>query len=54
MKEVNYPADKNTIIDIVKSNHPDENISKLLEKLEDKLYNNSADVVSATGVVEHV
>jgi hypothetical protein len=52
LKNVNYPADKNTIISSVKSNNTDNNIAALLEKLEDKLYNNSSEVVSATGLVE--
>jgi hypothetical protein len=52
LKNVNYPADKNTIISSVKSNNTDNNIAGLLEKLEDKLYNNSSEVVSATRLVE--
>lgn len=53
LKVVNYPADKNTIINAVKSNNPDSKVSQLLEKLDDKLYNNSSEVVSTTGLVEH-
>ena len=52
LKNVNYPADKNTIISSVKSNNTANNIAGLLEKLEDRLYNNSSEVVSATGLVE--
>ena len=52
LKNVNYPADKKTIISSVKSNNTDNSIAALLEKLEDKLYNNSSEVVSATGLVE--
>ncbi|HYF99564.1 MAG TPA: DUF2795 domain-containing protein [Candidatus Saccharimonadales bacterium] len=52
LKDINYPADKNTILNSVKSNNMDKNITDLLEKLEDKLYNNSSEVVSATGLVE--
>jgi Protein of unknown function (DUF2795) len=52
LKNVNYPADKNTIIRSVKSNNTANNIAGLLEKLEDRLYNNSSEVVSATGLVE--
>jgi hypothetical protein len=52
LKNVNYPADKKTIISSVKGNNTDNSIAALLEKLEDKLYNNSSEVVSATGLVE--
>ncbi len=52
LKNVNYPADKNTIINSVKSNNTDSNLAQLLDKLEDKLYNNSSEVVSAIGLVE--
>ncbi len=52
LKDVDYPADKNTIINFVKSNNTDNNIVNLLEKVDDKMYNNSSEVVSATGLVE--
>lgn len=52
LKNVNYPADKNTIINSVKTNNANnKNISNLIEKIEDKQYNNSAEIVSATGLV---
>jgi hypothetical protein len=52
LKNVNHPADKITIIKSVKNNNANnKNISDLLEKIEDKQYNNSAEVVSATGLV---
>ena len=52
LKDVNYPADKNTIINSVKNNNANnKNISDLIEKIEDKQYNNSAEVVNATGIV---
>jgi hypothetical protein len=53
LKDIEYPANKNTIINSVKSvGNVDKNITELLEKLEDKQYGNSAEVVSATGLVE--
>ena len=53
LKDVNYPADKNTIINSVKNNNAanNKNISDLIEKIEDKQRNNSAEVVSASGLV---
>jgi len=52
LKDVNYPADKNTIINSFKTNNANnKNISNLIEKIEDKQYNNSAEIVSATGLV---
>ena len=53
LKDVNFPADKNTIINSVKNNNAANNksISYFIEKIEDKQYNNSAEVVSATGLV---
>ena len=53
LKDMEYPADKNKIINFVKSvGSTDENIMELLEKIEDKQYSNSAEVVSASGLVE--
>jgi uncharacterized protein DUF2795 len=53
LKDIEYPANKNTIISSVKSiGNVDEDMIKLIEKLDDKQYNNSAEVVSATGLVE--
>ena len=48
-----YPADKNKILGFVKSiGNTDKNIMELLEKIDDKQYSNSAEVVSASGLVE--
>ncbi len=53
LKDMEYPADKNKILSFVKSiGNTDENIMELLEKTEDRQYSNSAEVVSATGLVE--
>jgi hypothetical protein len=55
LKDVNYPADKNTIINSItnRNDNNSRNIIGLLEKIEDKQYNNSSEVVSATGLVNH-
>ncbi len=53
LKDMEYPADKNKILNFIKSiGNTDENIMELLEKIEDKQYSNSAEVVSASGLVE--
>jgi hypothetical protein len=53
LKNVNYPADKRTIISYIGKENTDKNILGLLEKIEDKQYSNSSEVVSATGLVSH-
>jgi hypothetical protein len=53
LKDIEYPSNKNKIINFIKSiGNTDENIIGLLEKIEDKQYNNSAEVISATGLVK--
>ncbi len=54
LKDIEYPADKNKILNFVKSiGNTDENIMELLEKTEeDKQFNNSSEVVSATGLAK--
>jgi Protein of unknown function (DUF2795) len=52
LKDVDFPADKNTIINSInQSETNNKNIVGLLEKIEDKHYNNTTEVVSATGIV---
>jgi hypothetical protein len=53
LKNVEYPADKRTIISYIGKENTDKNILELLEKIEDKQYSNSSEVVSATGLVSH-
>jgi Protein of unknown function (DUF2795) len=53
LKDIDYPADKNKVINFIKNiGNTDENIMELLEKIEDKQYNNSAEVTNATGLVK--
>jgi hypothetical protein len=53
LKDMDYPSDKNKILNFIKSiGSTDENIMGLLEKIEDKQYSNSAEVISATGLVK--
>ncbi len=53
LKDIEYPSDKNKIINFIKSfGNTDENILELLEKIQDKEYNNSAEVINATGLVK--
>ena len=51
LKDVNYPADKNTIMNSIDRNKTDNRIVQCLEKIEDKQYSNSSEVASATGLV---
>ncbi len=50
LKDVNYPADKNTIINSIDRNNTDNKIIQCLEQIEDKQYSNSSEVVSAAGL----
>jgi Protein of unknown function (DUF2795) len=53
LKDIEYPIDKNKILNFIKSiGNTDENIMELLEKIEDKQYYNSAEVINATGLVK--
>ena len=53
LKDMDYPADKNKILNFVKSiGSTDGNITQLLEKIDDKQYSNSAEVINATGLVK--
>jgi hypothetical protein len=53
LKDMEYPADKSKILSFIKSvGNTDKNIMELLEKIDEKQYSNSAEVVSATGLVE--
>ena len=52
LKGIKYPADKNTIVNSVIGRNTDKSISELLGQIEDKLYVNASEVVSATGLVE--
>ncbi|HSA75313.1 MAG TPA: DUF2795 domain-containing protein [Candidatus Nitrosocosmicus sp.] len=52
LKDIKYPADKNTILNSVIGRNTDKKISELLGQIEDKLYNNASEVATATGLVE--
>jgi hypothetical protein len=53
LKDIEYPIDKSKIINSIKNiGNTDENIIELLGKIEDKQYNNSAEVINATGLVK--
>jgi hypothetical protein len=53
LKDVEYPAGKNKISSFIKSiGNTDENIIELIGKIEDKQYNNSSEVINATGLVQ--
>lgn len=52
LKGINYPTDKNTIVNSVVDRNTDKKVTELLGQIEDKTYNNASEVVSATGLVE--
>lgn len=52
LKDIEFPTDKNTVINSVVNSSTDKQVTELLGKIEDKTYNNSAEVVSATGFVK--
>ena len=53
LKDIEYPTDKNKILNFIKSiGNTDKNIMELLEKIEDKQYNNSAEVINGTGLIK--
>ena len=50
---MDYHAAKNKIWNFVKSiGSKDGNITQLLEKIDDKQYSNSGEVINATGLVK--
>ena len=52
LKGLDYPAAKDTIVNSVISDNTDKNIAELLGQIEDKVYKNASEVVSATGLVK--
>ncbi|MDN5868911.1 MAG: DUF2795 domain-containing protein [Candidatus Nitrosocosmicus sp.] len=52
LKGLDYPADKDTIVNSVIGRNTDKIISELLGRIEDKVYNNASEVVHATGLVK--
>ena len=53
LKDMEYPANKNKILDFIKSaGNTDNTIVELIEKIEDIQCNNSAEVINSTGLVE--
>jgi hypothetical protein len=47
LKDMDFPAIKNEIVEYVKSNNADNNILERLQNIDDKEYQNSAEVASA-------
>ncbi len=53
LKDVDFPADKNTIINSINQGETNnKNIVGLLEKIEDNQYNKATEVVNATGIAD--
>jgi Protein of unknown function (DUF2795) len=51
LKDLEFPANKNKIIEFARSKNCDENTINKLEQIEDKEYKNTAEVTTATGIV---
>ena len=51
LKDLDFPANKNKIIEFARSKNCNENTIKKLEQIEDKEYKNTAEVTTATGTV---
>src|SRR5215211_506514 len=51
LKDLEFPANKNKVIEFARSKNCDENTIKKLEQIEDKEYRNTAEVTTATGIV---
>jgi hypothetical protein len=51
LKDLEFPANKNKIIEFARARNVDENTIKKLEQIEDKEYKNTAEVTTATGIV---
>ena len=51
LKDLEFPANKNKIMEFARSKNCDENTIKKLEQMEDKEYKNTAEVTTATGIV---
>jgi hypothetical protein len=52
LKGINYPSDKNTILNSVIGRDTDKKISEVLGQIEDKVYSNAWEVAVATGLVK--
>lgn len=50
LKDIEFPANKNQIVEFVKSHNADQNILQQLQNIEDKEYQNSAEVTAAAGL----
>jgi hypothetical protein len=54
LKDLSFPADKNTILEFVKNNHGVQNKDRIIDalgNLEDKSFNNVSEVTTAAGLV---
>ena len=56
LKDLDFPADKNKILEFIRGNRTVQNKEKILEvfdKLQDKSYSNVSDVTTSAGLVHH-
>jgi hypothetical protein len=50
LKDMDFPATRDKIVEYVKSNNADSNILERLQNIDDKEYQNSAEIASAAGL----
>jgi Protein of unknown function (DUF2795) len=51
LKDLDFPANKDKIVQFVQQKNPDDNILSSLQKIEDRQYQNVSDVTKAAGLV---
>jgi Protein of unknown function (DUF2795) len=51
LKDLDFPASKDKIVQFVQQKNPDEDILSSVRKIEDKQYQNVSDVAKAAGLV---
>lgn len=56
LKDLDFPANKNNILEFIKKHHKIQNKEKILNtlnNLQDKSYNSISDITTSTGLVYH-
>jgi|SRR5919205_4165095 hypothetical protein len=51
LKDLDFPANKDKIVQFVQQKNPDDDILSSLQKIEDRQYQNVSDVTKAAGLV---
>src|SRR5437868_14221520 len=51
LKDLDFPANKDKIVQFVQQKNPDDSVLSSLQKIEDRQYQNVSDVTKAAGLV---